>query len=216
MFKSLLGLLIYLVLVLKIIYNGRYFNIFHWEKKNMSIKKISVVALVILSVGLTGCANKGPKKSKHKMTHKQESSMTHGMGESTEFIERDNKAEATTQEHKAHAQNNSNDKDTYLFAFDRFDVADHDMASINAHADYLIKHPETKIYINGHTDEQGSREYNVALGERRAKAVARVLMSRGVPANQIKMVSYGAEKPAEQGNNESAYSKNRRAQTIYE
>jgi peptidoglycan-associated lipoprotein len=188
---------------------------FHWRKK-MSIKKISALALVILSVGLTGCANKGFKKGKPKMVHKQESSMTHGAGESTEFIERDNKAEVAPQEHKAHAQNNSHDKDTYLFAFDRFDVADHDMTSINAHADYLVKHPETKIYINGHTDEQGSREYNVALGERRAKAVARVLMSRGVSANQIKMVSYGAEKPAEQGNNENAYSKNRRAQTVYE
>jgi peptidoglycan-associated lipoprotein len=216
MFKSQPGHHICLVPVLKIIYNGRYFNIFHLEKKDMSIKKISVLALVIACVSLTGCANKSFKKGKHKVIHKQESSMTHGAGESTEFIERDNRAEAAPQENKIHAQNDSKDKDTYLFAFDRFDVADHDITSINAHADYLLKHPETKIYINGHTDEQGSREYNIALGERRAKAVARILVSKGVPANQIKMVSYGAEKPAEQGNNETAYSKNRRAQTIYE
>lgn len=180
----------------------------------MSINKISALVLGIVCLNLAGCANKGPKKVKaHPAAYEQEDSMTQGVGSSTEFIEKDF---AESESSQTNSRSRDGSKDTYLFAFDRFEVNDHDMASIYAHADYLAKHPQTKIYIYGHTDERGSREYNVALGERRSKAVARILMSRGVSANQIKMVSYGSEKPAAQGNNEEAYSKNRRAQTVYE
>lgn len=187
----------------------------------MSIHKGSLILGIVCLSLLAGCAKWTPKKTKPSMRHHQNqaSPITHGAEESTEFIEKE-QAHAESADNKGkqenQAQNLSRDQDTYLFAFDRFDVAEHDLASIQAHADYLVKHPDTKIYIYGHTDERGSREYNIALGERRSKAVARILGSLGVSANQIKIVSYGAEKPAIQGNNEVAYSKNRRAQTVYE
>lgn len=180
------------------------------EEIIMRLMKISGLVLGVVCLSLAGCASQTSKKPKHRPHHEQESAMTQGVGESTEFI---NKDESNASEKYSE---NSRDKNTYLFAFDRFDVADHDLASINAHAAYLVKHPETKIYINGHTDQRGSREYNVALGERRAQAVTRILRSKGVAANQIKVVSYGSEKPAAMGNDENAYSQNRRAQTVYE
>lgn len=187
----------------------------------MSINKGSLVLGIVCLSLLAGCAKWTPQKTKPSMrqNRNQASSITHGVGESTEFIEKEQiRAESLENKDKQEnqAQNTNRDQDTYFFAFDRFEVAEHDLASIQAHADYLVKHPKTKIYIYGHTDERGSREYNIALGERRSKAVARILSSLGVSANQIKIVSYGAEKPAMQGNNEDAYSKNRRAQTVYE
>ncbi len=187
--------------------------IFNLRGSVMRLNKVSSVVLGVVCLSLVGCANKGANKLKNQHRNNSDSAMTQGVGESTEFINKD-------QEHDSIMENgsseNSKDKNTYLFAFDRFDVSDHDLASIQAHADYLVKHPNTKIYINGHTDQRGSREYNVALGERRAKSVTQVLIARGVKVSQIKIVSYGAEKPAIQGSDEVAHSQNRRAQTIYE
>lgn len=178
----------------------------------MHLMKISTLVLGVACLGLVGCANKAPKKLRHQeQMCEQDSALTQGVGESTEFINKDHPTTCLT-DPCAHDQNQT----TYLFAFNRFDVADHDLNSIHAHAGYLVKHPETKIYINGHTDQRGSREYNVALGERRAQAVARILRTQGVSASQIKIVSYGSEKPVSMGHDESAYRENRRAQTIYE
>lgn len=188
----------------------------------MRLNKVSSLVLVMVCLSLVGCANKWPYKgkNKHRNQANQESAMTQGVGQSTEFINKDQDMNDTKSnldgDDRYDSAQNTKDKNTYLFAFDRFDVADHDIASVHAHADYLKKHPGTKIYINGHTDQRGSREYNIALGERRAKSVTQILISRGVSPNQIKVVSYGAEKPAAQGSDEGAYSKNRRAQTVYE
>jgi peptidoglycan-associated lipoprotein len=104
----------------------------------------------------------------------------------------------------------------YYFGYDRYDLNDQDTLSIYAHAKYLITKPHTKIRVEGHTDEWGSREYNVALGEKRAKAVANILMMKGVPQNQITVVSYGKEKPEVLGHDESAWKANRRAHLVYE
>jgi len=104
---------------------------------------------------------------------------------------------------------------TLYFGFDRFDVSEQDYDVLSAHANYLEAHPNKNIRIDGHTDQRGSREYNIALGERRAKSVANVLMSQGVSRHQIKIVSYGQEKPAAHGSTDSAYKLNRRAELAY-
>lgn len=108
------------------------------------------------------------------------------------------------------------EKHVYYFAFDNFEVNEADMPSLYAHAKYLINHPHARVRVEGHTDERGSREYNVALGENRANALAHVLMLKGVGQNQVSVVSYGKEKPAVSGHNESAWSQNRRSVIVYE
>jgi peptidoglycan-associated lipoprotein len=102
-------------------------------------------------------------------------------------------------------------KRVYYFDFDSNVVHDEDKPAIIANANYLAAHPKAKILLEGHTDPRGSREYNIGLGERRAKSVAELLTSKGVNPSQIRVVSYGAEKLAALGHDESAYQLDRRA-----
>ncbi len=84
-----------------------------------------------------------------------------------------------------------------------------------AHGEYLASHRDQKVILEGHTDERGSREYNLGLGERRAQSVRRVLLFQGASASQIEMVSYGEEKPAASSHDEAAWAKNRRVELAY-
>lgn len=102
------------------------------------------------------------------------------------------------------------------FAFDRSDISESDYGVIAAHAAFLKQSPNRHVRVEGHADEQGSREYNIALGERRARAVAQALHAQGVQPSQISTVSYGREKPDVVGHGEEAYRLNRRAVIVYE
>ncbi len=104
---------------------------------------------------------------------------------------------------------------TIYFGYDRDDIPDRYVSLLQAHAEFLMSAPEVKIIIEGHTDERGTPEYNIALGERRARSVARYLLNLGVTPDQISIVSYGEEKPHSFGHGESAWSKNRRAVISY-
>ena len=101
------------------------------------------------------------------------------------------------------------------FDYDRAEVKPEFVPVIAAHAKFLNGNPTRKVRLEGHSDERGSREYNIGLGERRAQTVRRALMLQGVTENQITTVSYGEERPAVQGSDESAYSKNRRVELVY-
>lgn len=101
------------------------------------------------------------------------------------------------------------------FNYDSSEVRDEDLAVVEAHARYLINTPSAGILLEGHADERGSREYNVALGERRALAVTEIMQLLGVPTTQLRTVSYGEERPAVEGNNESAWQRNRRVELVY-
>jgi peptidoglycan-associated lipoprotein len=105
---------------------------------------------------------------------------------------------------------------SFYFGFDRYDVDQIDYPIIKAHAQYLLQHPEKHVVIEGDTDVRGSREYNIALGQRRANAVKNLLRTQGVPGDQIRTVSYGAEKPIAYGHTEEAYRLNRRDDLRYE
>lgn len=102
------------------------------------------------------------------------------------------------------------------FDFDRFDIHEQDMGTVFAHADYLKQNSNRRVRIEGHTDEEGSREYNIALGERRARSVANAMMAQGVSPNQIATVSFGKEKPESMGHSDEARALNRRAVIVYE
>jgi peptidoglycan-associated lipoprotein len=101
------------------------------------------------------------------------------------------------------------------FDFDRSDIRPEYAALINSHAKFLAGSSAVKIRVEGHTDERGSREYNIALAERRAQAVRRALMLQGATDGQLTTVSYGEERPAVAGSDESSYEKNRRVELVY-
>jgi peptidoglycan-associated lipoprotein len=101
------------------------------------------------------------------------------------------------------------------FGLDKYDVQSDYAQMLDQHAAFLRSNPSYKVTIEGHADERGTPEYNIALGERRANAVKMYLQGKGVSADQMSIVSYGKEKPAVLGHDESAYSKNRRAVLVY-
>lgn len=106
-------------------------------------------------------------------------------------------------------------KTTIQFDFDKSTIKPEFEPVLLAHATYLVDHPQKILTIEGHADEKGTPEYNISLGERRAKVVAAYLENNGVVSGQISVVSYGEEKPINTGNNESAWSQNRRAELVY-
>jgi peptidoglycan-associated lipoprotein len=101
------------------------------------------------------------------------------------------------------------------FDFDKSTVSGEYVELLQAHADFLVKNPAVKVLVEGHADERGTPDYNIALGERRAQAVAKYLEGLGVSESQISTVSYGEEKPMIKARNEDAFAKNRRAVLVY-
>ena len=101
------------------------------------------------------------------------------------------------------------------FDFDSYTVKPEFQSLLEAHARYLKASSARKVMLEGHTDDRGGREYNLALGQKRAEAVRRSLGLLGVSDAQVEAVSYGKEKPAVQGNNESAFAQNRRVELSY-
>ena len=101
------------------------------------------------------------------------------------------------------------------YDFDKYDVKDEYKPMVEAHAAYLRANRAVKMLIQGNTDERGSREYNIALGQRRAEGVKRMLMLLGVAEDQVEAVSLGEEKPKELGHNEEAWARNRRSDMLY-
>ncbi len=102
------------------------------------------------------------------------------------------------------------------FDYDSFSVKEEYKPVVQAHAKFLVENPTSRAYLQGHTDERGSREYNLALGQKRADAVRRIMSVLGVKDNQIESVSYGEEKPKNSGHDETAYAQNRRADIVYQ
>ncbi len=101
------------------------------------------------------------------------------------------------------------------YDFDRYDIKDEFKPLIEAHAKYLRENAGLKMLIQGNTDERGSREYNIALGQRRAEGVKRLLLLLGAREEQVEAVSLGEEKPKELGHTEEAWTRNRRSDMLY-
>jgi peptidoglycan-associated lipoprotein len=100
------------------------------------------------------------------------------------------------------------------FDFDKYDIRPEDAAILKENAGLLMKYPKVKIQIEGHCDERGTVEYNLALGERRANGTKKYLVSLGISPDQLSTISYGKERPLDPGHNEEAWAKNRRAHFI--
>ncbi|QJB70738.1 peptidoglycan-associated lipoprotein Pal [Parasphingorhabdus halotolerans] len=104
--------------------------------------------------------------------------------------------------------------DRILFDTDRYNVDSQDQVILQSQAQWLAQHPNARITIEGHADERGTRDYNLALGERRANAAKNYLASLGVSPSRMTTVSYGKERPDALGSNESAWAQNRRAVSV--
>ena len=103
---------------------------------------------------------------------------------------------------------------TVLFDFDSAQLTDYAQRVLDRQAAFMKASPETRFIIGGHADERGTREYNLALGERRASSARDYLVAKGVNATRIRIISYGKERPASVGSTEAAWRLNRRAQTV--
>ena len=104
--------------------------------------------------------------------------------------------------------------DRVLFATDSSDLDDQSRSILDSQAQWLAQYPNVRVTIEGHCDERGTREYNLALGERRANSAKTYLVSAGVPATRITTISYGKERPEALGSDEGAWAQNRRAVTV--
>ena len=104
---------------------------------------------------------------------------------------------------------------TIYFDYDSAKLSDDSLAILEEHGNFVAGNGEVSVRLEGHADERGSREYNIALGDRRAQSVRRVLLFQGASVNQVDTVSYGEEQPAVEGHDEAAWAKNRRVELIY-
>lgn len=169
-------------------------------KKNLIIKGIAVACLL----SLAAC-------SKHTggshMGMADGGLTANGLGMGSNFAGQEQGESYTTE-----APHNQ----VYLFSYDDSNVASKYLPSLNAQAEYLKTHAGARVLIAGNTDERGSREYNIALGERRANAVAEILRMSGVSEHQMRIVSYGKERPVSLEHSAAAHRMNRRAEFTYE
>ena len=104
--------------------------------------------------------------------------------------------------------------DRVFFDFDKSTIKPEGQQTLQRQAEWLKRYPNVTVTVEGHCDDRGTREYNLALGERRATAVQRALIALGVQGNRIKTISYGKERPAVLGDNEAAWAQNRRGVTV--
>ncbi len=110
------------------------------------------------------------------------------------------------------ARDNALATTVFYFEFDRADLSAEAREALVYHATRLMENPSLRYRLEGHADERGTREYNLALGERRAQAVERYLQVQGVSAGQLEVISYGEERPVDPGTTEAAYARNRRVE----
>ena len=115
---------------------------------------------------------------------------------------------------QAHFEQMVNGQNVIYFDTDRYNIDSADAAALQTQAQYLARYPSVSITIEGHADERGTREYNLALGERRANSAKNYLVSLGVDAGRIQTVSYGKERPVALGSDETAWAQNRRAVSV--
>jgi peptidoglycan-associated lipoprotein len=171
--------------------------------------KTLLVLMVVLGLGLAGCASESEKPA----------DVTDGTGQGTEptTAGAGDQSSATGAPLDSGKMSNADllSKHRVYFAFDSSTVDDESRSIIEAHAAYLAANPKTKVVLEGHTDERGTREYNLALGERRAQSVMRMMRTLGVAADRMKATSYGEEKPVATGHDESSWHLNRRVEIQY-
>ena len=165
----------------------------------MTIRKTTAIIAAITMLAVGACAKKAPEvlPPAPEGTGTDTGSNTGGVvpGSQQDFI-----------------ANVSSDR--IFFDFDQYNVDAQDQATLQSQAQWLARNPAVRVTLEGHADERGTRDYNIALGERRANAAKNYLATLGVDPSRIQVMSYGKERPAALGSNEEAWAQNRRAVTV--
>ncbi len=185
------------------------------------MKAVKLLVLPVLATALimTGCANRKPAADVQVGQNPNQygslpSVNTEGLSEDAALNAQNlagASAKGVTAANKAFLA-----KRVVHFNYDSSDLSNEDYQTLQGHAQYLVANANSKVALTGHTDERGTREYNMALGERRAKAVESFLITNGVAATQLEAVSYGKEMPVDAGHDENAWKENRRVELNYE
>ncbi|NJB67364.1 peptidoglycan-associated lipoprotein [Desulfobaculum xiamenense] len=166
----------------------------------MKLLVVMVMMALVLALG-TGCAKKQMSAEPAPAT---DQSANAGSLDASEQALAEANQKAMVAAEKEITQNR------IYFDFDKFDLRADSKEVLKAKAELLKKYPTWKLLVEGHCDERGTEEYNLALGERRARAAYEFLVVLGVPSSSLKVVSFGEERPADAGHNETAWSMNRR------
>ncbi|KQN25358.1 peptidoglycan-associated lipoprotein [Sphingomonas sp. Leaf33] len=175
----------------------------------MATKRTTLVLTAALAVALAGCAKKKPPVLPPAPVESgQTSTDPNAGGTSTGDV-----GGAIVPGSQADFLR-SVSSNTVLFGLDMFDIDAEARTILDTQAQWLARYPNVRITIEGHADERGTREYNLALGDRRANAAKNYLAARGISAGRISTISYGKERPAALGSDEASYAQNRRAVTV--
>lgn len=158
------------------------------------------LAVLVLTIGMAlvnqeGCAKK-PKGAEEEMVG----------------LEKGRRVKRRPIGEKEYARRGVSPLARVYFDFDRSDIRPEMRSILQRNAEWLRRHPRVKVVIEGHCDERGTEEYNMALGQRRAETVKNYLVSLGVSPSRLSTISYGEERPADPGHDEAAWAKNRRAE----
>ena len=175
-----------------------------------SLRRVLFILLLAIGLGLGACKST-PKKTEAPATSGQENAATEGKGANDANASGGANADLET----AGPQAGLLATRVIYFDFDSSEIKGGGTDVVAAHAKFLAANNTARVRLEGHTDERGSREYNIGLGERRAQAVRRALLLQGALDIQITTVSYGEERPAVPGHDEAAWAKNRRVEIIY-
>ena len=184
--------------------------------------KKNLLLVMLAGLLLTGCPSQPPKDdadtSQNQTTKSdQEDSVQTGKLDDAKQTE-GTSFNAGEEPYRKDAINDANSplsQKVIYFDFNASNVKDEYRDLITWHGRYLASNEDMKVRLEGHTDERGSREYNIALGEKRAKAVKQIMTLQGVTDNQIQVISFGEERPVASGHDESAWNLNRRVEILY-
>jgi peptidoglycan-associated lipoprotein len=176
------------------------------------MRKIAIVLMLVAGLGLGACGSKTPKPGPSDQSQVGGSNTADAAGANGDAA---NAGNVGSDDEVAGPQTGLLAKRIIYFDFDSSDIRGEGNDVVAAHAKYLATHTGTRVRLEGNTDDRGSREYNIGLGERRSQAVRRALLLQGAAESQLATVSYGAERPAVQGNDEAAWAKNRRVEIVY-
>ncbi len=182
----------------------------------MKLVKLLVLPVLATTLVMTGCASRKPAAEIQAGQNPNSAGTvsTEGLSEDAALNAQNlagASAKGVTAANKAFLA-----KRVVHFDYDSSDLSNDDYQTLQAHAQFLVANANSKVALTGHTDERGTREYNMALGERRAKAVESFLITNGVAATQLEAVSYGKEMPINAGHDENAWKENRRVELNYE
>ncbi len=179
------------------------------------MKRIMSIALLVAGAALlAGCPKKNTV-SEPPTAGSQVSGATSGEGASTSSNALGSDASAQGANGMGANGTGPLARKVIYFDFDKSEIKPEFAEVIAAHARNLTSHPNLKMKLEGNTDERGTREYNIGLGERRAQAVKQALMLQGVAESQLTTVSFGSERPAVEGDDEAAWAQNRRVEMVY-